>query len=79
MGHPVPNVLSHAPSSREYKNGFMSELMMKDLKLAVESAEANNIPLNFTKKTFEEYKEIVEEGNGSKDFGYLFQKLKNKH
>ncbi len=72
-------MLPHAPSSREYKNGFMSELMMKDLKLAVESASTNHIPLDFTKKVFEEYKTIVEENNGCKDFGYLFQKLRNKH
>ena len=53
--------------------------MMKDLKLAVESASTNHIPLDFTKKVFEEYKTIVEENNGCKDFGYLFQKLRNKH
>jgi 3-hydroxyisobutyrate dehydrogenase-like beta-hydroxyacid dehydrogenase len=55
----------------------MSELMMKDLKLAVDSAEHNEISLNFTKEAYANYKKIVDEGNGSKDFGYLFQKKKN--
>jgi 3-hydroxyisobutyrate dehydrogenase len=35
---PVPGLLPNVPSSREYKNGFASDLMLKDLRLAEQAA-----------------------------------------
>lgn len=35
---PVPGLLPNVPSSREYRNGFASQLMLKDLKLAQQAA-----------------------------------------
>ena len=40
--NPVPGVMEGVPSSREYERGFGAELMLKDLKLAVEAAQAAN-------------------------------------
>jgi 3-hydroxyisobutyrate dehydrogenase len=33
--NPVPGILENAPSSRNYENGFYSDLMLKDIKLAI--------------------------------------------
>ncbi|MFG1399955.1 3-hydroxyisobutyrate dehydrogenase [Roseixanthobacter pseudopolyaromaticivorans] len=35
---PVPGLVPNVPSSREYRNGFASQLMLKDLKLAQQAA-----------------------------------------
>lgn len=35
---PVPGLLPNVPSSREYRNGFAAELMLKDLRLAEQAA-----------------------------------------
>jgi 3-hydroxyisobutyrate dehydrogenase len=37
--NPVPGVLENVPSSRDYNNGFACKLMLKDLKIAMESAK----------------------------------------
>lgn len=40
--NPVPGVMEGVPSSRDYERGFGSELMLKDLKLAIEAAQSAN-------------------------------------
>jgi 3-hydroxyisobutyrate dehydrogenase len=40
--NPVPGVIENVPSSRDYERGFGSELMLKDLKLAIEAAQSVN-------------------------------------
>lgn len=40
--HPTPGVMEGVPSSREYNNGFACKLMLKDLKIALESAKECN-------------------------------------
>jgi len=37
--NPVPGVMAHAPASKEYTGGFGTDLMLKDLGLAVEAAQ----------------------------------------
>jgi 3-hydroxyisobutyrate dehydrogenase len=40
--NPVPGVLENVPASRDYEGGFASDLMLKDLKLAVEMAKGHS-------------------------------------
>jgi len=42
---PVPDLLPNVPSSRGYQNGFASELMLKDLRLAERAAMESGLPL----------------------------------
>lgn len=35
---PVPDYVETSPASRNYENGFATDLMIKDLKLAIEAA-----------------------------------------
>src|SRR5437868_12289805 len=37
---PVPGVGPETPADRDYEGGFMAQLMLKDLKLAMEAADA---------------------------------------
>jgi 3-hydroxyisobutyrate dehydrogenase len=41
--HPVPGVVSHVPSSNDYKPGFKTQMMIKDLSLGVEAGHLTGI------------------------------------
>ena len=43
--HPVPGLMPHAASSNDYEPGFMTDLMCKDLGLAVDAARNLRVPL----------------------------------
>jgi 3-hydroxyisobutyrate dehydrogenase len=75
--NPVPNILPAVPSSREYSGGFGTSLMLKDLGLAVEAANNKNIHLHLGELVNRLYKQIVTEGNGNKDFSFIYQFLNN--
>lgn len=40
--NPVPGVMENVPASNDYKGGFMTNLMLKDLGLALDSAKASS-------------------------------------
>ncbi|UTH73175.1 3-hydroxyisobutyrate dehydrogenase [Chromobacterium sp. IIBBL 290-4] len=69
--NPWPGVMENAPASRNYAGGFMSELMLKDLGLAEETAlqsHANN-PLGALARNL--YEEHVQQGHGKLDFSSI--------
>jgi NAD-binding of NADP-dependent 3-hydroxyisobutyrate dehydrogenase len=43
--HPVPGIVDGAASSRQYAPGFMTDLMAKDLALAVNAAREKRVPV----------------------------------
>jgi len=43
--HPVPGIVEGAASSRQYMPGFMTDLMAKDLGLAVDAAREKRVPV----------------------------------
>jgi len=43
--HPVPGIVDSAASSRQYAPGFMTDLMAKDLALAVNAAREKRVPV----------------------------------
>ena len=43
--HPVPGIVDSAASSRQYAPGFMTDLMAKDLGLAVSAAREKRVPV----------------------------------
>jgi len=53
--NPVPGVLPGAPSTNEYKGGFMGQLIRKDLALALECADSVDAKLRFATKAVEYY------------------------
>jgi len=50
MYNPVPGVMENVPSSRSYSGGFQSGLMLKDIGLAIESADICKVSLPLGKK-----------------------------
>jgi 3-hydroxyisobutyrate dehydrogenase len=73
--NPYPGVMEAAPASNEYQPGFMVDLMVKDLGLAMEIAEhceVDNAMGQLAKKLYNQHQEA---GNGQQDFSSILQKL----
>ena len=43
--NPYPGIVAQAPASRDYDNGFQTQLMLKDLGLALDSARSHRRPV----------------------------------
>lgn len=71
--NPYPNVMDSVPSSNGYKGGFMTELMQKDLNLAMQTAQAVNAETPMGAKATELYDEHSV-NHGSKDFSSIMAK-----
>ncbi|KAK6932053.1 6-phosphogluconate dehydrogenase, NADP-binding [Dillenia turbinata] len=71
--NPVPGVMEGVPSSRDYKGGFASKLMAKDLSLAVASAQEVGFNCPFTLKAKELYVELCKKDHDSEDFSCVFR------
>eukprot|EP01088_Endostelium_zonatum_P000629 TRINITY_DN10874_c0_g1_i1.p1 TRINITY_DN10874_c0_g1~~TRINITY_DN10874_c0_g1_i1.p1 ORF type:complete len:344 (-),score=55.95 TRINITY_DN10874_c0_g1_i1:17-904(-) len=75
--NPVPGVLENSAATRGYTGGFGSDLMKKDLGLAVAAAENANARMVLGKKSLEFYEELSKNGLGGKDFAVVYQQLRN--
>jgi 3-hydroxyisobutyrate dehydrogenase len=74
--NPVPGLMPDVPASREYKGGFMTDLMIKDLGLAISASQPTQCPLPMTQFVRSEYQKVSDSGRGNLDFGYCFQMYK---
>jgi 3-hydroxyisobutyrate dehydrogenase len=70
--NPVPGLMEDVPASRGYREGFMTDLMIKDLGLAIDAAKSVDCPIPVTEFARTEYKKISDAGNGNLDFGFAF-------
>ncbi|EGR27979.1 hypothetical protein IMG5_185620 [Ichthyophthirius multifiliis] len=71
--NPCPGIMENVPSSKNYEGGFATELMIKDLGLAVEAAKQVNAdtPLGIHAKYI--YEQIIKSGLNRKDFSVVYQ------
>jgi 3-hydroxyisobutyrate dehydrogenase len=72
---PAPGTVATAPASRDYAPGFMAALMVKDVKLSQAAAEATGAPTPLAAKALALYQQVVEAGDGAKDFSVVFRWL----
>lgn len=68
--NPYPQVMEGVPSSNDYKGGFMTELMQKDLNLAMQTAKSVNAETPMGTRATELYDEHSVE-HASKDFSSI--------
>jgi len=73
--NPVPGIIPTAPANRNYAPGFMSQLMKKDIGLAVETAKSISVPLPLGNVAREIYELIGQRGYSEKDFSSIFHYL----
>ncbi|NYT86052.1 3-hydroxyisobutyrate dehydrogenase [Pollutimonas harenae] len=76
--NPWPNVMEHAPASKNYAGGFGVDLMLKDLGLAAESAlnARASVPLGELARNL--YSLHSAQGNGGLDFSSILNLYKKR-
>jgi len=74
--NPYPGVMETAPASNDYKPGFMVDLMVKDLGLAMEIAEQSDFDNPMGQLARALYTAHQEAGNGQRDFSSILEKLR---
>lgn len=58
---PVPGVVEHAPSSNNYKLGFKTQMLIKDMSLGVDAGHATGIRPTMAEAALEVYKKAAED------------------
>ncbi|MFL5270037.1 MAG: 3-hydroxyisobutyrate dehydrogenase [Stellaceae bacterium] len=74
--HPVPGIVDSAASSRQYAPGFMTDLMAKDLGLAVSAARDKRVPVVVAPAAQQLYRMASSHGLGREDFSAVYKFLK---
>jgi 3-hydroxyisobutyrate dehydrogenase len=74
--HPVPGLVPRAASSNDYRPGFMTDLMCKDLGLAVDAARALRVPVFVAPAAQQVLRLASSHGFGRKDFTSVYAFLK---
>jgi 3-hydroxyisobutyrate dehydrogenase len=73
--NPWPGVMKAAPASRGYSGGFGTALMLKDLRLAQEAAQAMQALTPLGSLTRQLYAAHADNGNGELDFSSIVNSL----
>ena len=73
---PVPGPVPTSPANNDYKPGFASALMVKDLTLAQDAANAAGAATPLGKHAQEIYKAFDAAGNGGVDFSGIIQHVR---
>ena len=68
---PIKGVGPNSPSDNNYKGGFATALMYKDLGLAVDAAVETKSNINYGIQTYEKYKQVTENNKGNLDFSNI--------
>ena len=72
---PVSGIGPVTPADNNFMAGFSTDLMKKDLSLAVNATKNVENNLKFGKKAYEKYSKMSDKGLGSKDFSEVVKNL----
>ena len=73
---PAPGPVPTAPSNRDYQAGFTADMMLKDLKLAQQAAQAAGAVTPMGAEAAALYQLLAATGLGPRDFSVMFRFLK---
>ena len=73
---PIPDVVPTSPANNDFQPGFSAGLMLKDLRLAMESAEATGTDTVLGKIAAQTFEEFVAAGNGGLDFSAVINEVR---
>ena len=77
---PAPGIGAKSPADNEYKPGFAAELMLKDLGLSQQAAQAVDADTPMGARALELYKSFVEdEGGRGMDFSAMLPRFEKRH
>ncbi|APX11186.1 3-hydroxyisobutyrate dehydrogenase [Tateyamaria omphalii] len=76
---PAPGIGPHSPADNDYQPGFAAELMLKDLGLSQQAAEAVDADTPMGQRALELYRQFVEdEGGKGKDFSAMLPRFSDR-
>lgn len=78
VNNPWPGVIETAPAGRDYQGGFFTDLMLKDMGLALEAAAQSESAVPMGSLAHALYKESSEAGNGRSDFSSIIKHIQSK-
>jgi 3-hydroxyisobutyrate dehydrogenase len=73
--HPVPGLVATAPASHEYRPGFTSRMMLKDLRLSQDAARSTGAWTPMSTQATALYEKFVEDGAGEMDFSAMIRMI----
>jgi 3-hydroxyisobutyrate dehydrogenase len=73
---PVPGPVPNSPANRDYRPGFAAALMLKDLKLSQEAAQASGAPTPLGAAATQLYALMNAQGEGGTDFSGIIRLLR---
>jgi 3-hydroxyisobutyrate dehydrogenase len=73
---PVPGPVPTSPANNGYKPGFSAALMLKDMLLSQEAAEASGASTALGKHAAEIYQKFVSGGEGGTDFSGIINAIR---
>jgi 3-hydroxyisobutyrate dehydrogenase len=68
---PVPGIGPQSPADNNYQGGFAAALMLKDLKLAMDAAQAVSADVPMGRRAAELYQAFADAGSGGVDFSAI--------
>ena len=75
---PVPGPVPQSPANRDYKPGFSSALMLKDLHLAQQAAESTGAVTALGRHAAELYERFAAAGGGDRDFSGIIEAIRKE-
>ena len=76
--HPVPGLVPTSAANHDYRPGFSSALMLKDLMLSQSAARDFGAYTPLGAKATELYDDFVQAGNAELDFGAIIKKIESQ-
>ena len=74
--NPVPGVLENVPANNQYRPGFTSAMMLKDLKLSQDAAKTAGITTELAAKATALYQRFVDNDHAALDFSAIIKMIK---
>lgn len=75
---PVPGPVPGSPANRDYRPGFASQLMLKDLTLAEQALADTGVQAQLGPAAAAIYRQWVEDGGAGKDFSGIIEQLRER-
>ena len=72
---PIKNIGPSSPADNNFEPGFSSQLMLKDLSLALNAADKANLDLKLGRKVHNNYKKSIDDNKGNLDFSNIINQL----
>lgn len=74
---PVPGPVPTSPANNDFKPGFATALMVKDLGLAIDALDETGAAAPLGRTAAEKFRNFADDGNGHLDFSAIINTLRN--